>query len=73
MIIPVVVNVDHPVQFRVLANVKLGVTLDTFGQSLSSIFLHLDVEEFPANKEQTLIRKIRLHLHVIQTLQDVVL
>ena len=51
MIIPVVMYVDHSVKLGILSNVQFCFTLDTFGQSLSGIFLHLDVKEFPVSKQ----------------------
>ena len=43
--------VDHSVKLGILSNVQFCFTLDTFGQSLSGIFLHLDVKEFPVSKQ----------------------
>ena len=51
MIIPVVMYVDHSVKLGILSNMQFCFTLDTFGQSLSGIFLHLDVKEFPVSKQ----------------------
>ena len=51
MIIPVVMYVDHSIKLGILSNMQFCFTLDTFGQSLSGIFLHLDVKEFPVSKQ----------------------
>ncbi len=52
MIVAVVVNVEDPVQLRVLVNVQLAVALAAFAQRLSGILLHLDVVEFPEKKNR---------------------
>jgi hypothetical protein len=53
VIVPVVVQVDDPVELAVHVDVDLVRTVETFAQGLSRVLLHLNVVEFPANTRKT--------------------
>ena len=50
MVVPVVVEVEHPVELAVQGDAQVLGVLDALAQRLPGVLLHLDVEEFPANK-----------------------
>jgi len=52
VVVPVVVDVEDPVQLGVLGDVELGVALDAFAQRLPRVLLHLNVVKLPGMKEK---------------------
>ncbi len=50
MVVPIVVDVDDSVEFRIFGHMKLAVALDTLAKGLPGILFHLDVEELSGNK-----------------------
>lgn len=58
MVVPVVMQVEHPVQLGVACHVQVLRCLQAFTDGLSRIFLHLDIVEFPAKTENnTLVKR----------------
>lgn len=51
MVIPVVMQVEHPVQLRVAGDVQVLGRLQTLADGLPRVFLHLDVVELSAKKQ----------------------
>ncbi len=50
VVVPVVVQVEDPVDLRVCADVDIVRVGDALAQGLSRVLLHLDVVELPARK-----------------------
>jgi len=49
VVIAIVVQIEHAIQFTISSNQQIIGCLDAFGDSLSCIFLHLYVVEFSAD------------------------
>ena len=47
MVVPVVVDVEDPVELGVLGHVELGVALHALAQRLPCVLLHLNVVKLP--------------------------
>lgn len=58
VVVPVVVQVEHSVNFAIRKNVKIVRTLGAFTNSLLSIFLHLNVVELSTKRGETQINKL---------------
>lgn len=52
VIIAIVMQVKHTVNFTVHADVNVVHTLNTFADRLSGVLLHLNVVKFPANNKE---------------------
>lgn len=59
MIISVVMKVENSVKLGVSSHVEVLGRLQTFADCLTSVFLHLDVVEFPGKRKN--IRKFLLN------------
>jgi hypothetical protein len=53
VIIAIVMQVKHTVNFTIHVNVNVIDTFDTFADRLTGVFLHLNVVKFPENKKVT--------------------
>ena len=59
VVVSVVVQVEHPVQFGVTCYVQVLRCLQTFTDGLSCILLHLDIVEFSVKKKGDTLDKVK--------------
>lgn len=57
VIIAIIMQVKHTVNFTVHTNMDVVDAFDTFADRLTGVFLHLNVVKFPARKKSKKLKK----------------